>query len=181
MSARWRGVLMVVIVASASGASACFGGGRGAGPAPLALGDTIRGVLSMVGSEPGAVLVLAPRKGDAVVPRGAELAQLRALIGLEVTIAGRMTDDCVTEGGPRGARVFEMTQFAVRAMNGAGAIDGMLVREGASWMLATSDGRRQPIPILPGALAQQEGARVWFVGTLDGNISAYGVIKAAPR
>ncbi len=181
MSARRRAVLMMIVAALVSGASACIGGGRGAGPAPLAIGDTVRGVLSMVGSEPGAVLVLAPRKGDVVVPRGGDVTQLRTLVGLEVTLAGTMTGDCVSEGGPRGARVFEMTQFAVRAMNGAAAVDGVLVREGESWLLATSDGRRQPIPVLPGSLAQQEGARVYFVGTLDGIISAYGVIKAVPR
>ncbi len=179
MKTRLRMIACALATAAVAGTSACRV--AGAGPAPLAAGDTVRGIVSLVGSEPHAVLVVSPRRGDVVVPHGVDVALLRALTGLEVTLAGSMTDECVPEGGPRGARVFDVTQFAVRSMNGMRAVDGTLVRDGETWQLATSDGQKLAIPVLPEMLKQHEGARVYFVGALDGVISAYGVIKAAPR
>jgi hypothetical protein len=181
VSARVRVLVMALASAALAGGSACRGTGNGVAPAPLAAGDTVRGIVNLVGSEPLAVLVVAPRRGDVVVPSGDDVKQLRTLTGIEVTLAGAMTDDCVPDGGPRGARVFAVTQFAVRAMNGVAAVDGTLQQEGELWVLATSDGRHVPIIGLPQALESQAGARVYFVGPLDRPPQAYGIIKPASR
>ena len=181
MIAHARLGLLALVGALTLGSTACRMTAPGSAPAPLAAGDTIRGVVSITGSDPLSVLVVVPRRGDAVVPTGADVAQLRTLTGVEVTLAGALTDECLPEGGPRGARVFAVTQFAVRAMNGVSAVDGTLQQDGEVWILATSDGRRIPIVGLPQALANQAGARVYFVGSLDKAPQAYGIIKAAPR
>lgn len=181
MSARGWTLAVVLVGMPLAGVTACRGTTPGAAPAPLAAGDTVRGIVSLVGSEPLAVLVVAPKRGDLVVPRGDDVPQLRTLTGIEVTIAGALTDDCVSEGGPRGARVFAVTQFAVRAMNGVAAVDGTLQQEGELWVLATSDGRHVPIVGLPTALENQAGARVYLVGPLDRPPQAYGIIKPASR
>ena len=156
---------------------ACGAGAPGAAPGTDVASDTVRGVVRLVGSEPLVTLLVVPSTGDAIMPRGAEGQLLRTLTGVEVMVRGRLTGDYAFDAGPRGARVFDMRQFVVRAVDGVAALDGILSRGDDGWMLTAFDGRRHPIAQLPSALAELDGARVYLVGPLDRAPQAYGIIR----
>ena len=150
-----------------------------AGPGQLrgTSGDTVRGVVERVGSEPHATLVLMRASGDLVAPRGIDEALLRGLTGIEVMATGAFTEECAPEAGPRGARVFAMTRFVVRAVGGVSAVDGILTEENGQWVIVTADGTRLPVSRVPALLEAMAGARVYFAGPLTALPVAYGVIR----
>lgn len=146
-------------------------GTAGAGQAPAVSpvpGDTLRGTLRRVGSEPAVSYLLVDAAGRAAALSG-EGALLERLTGLEVMVAGAP--------GPEGFRV---ESVAVRAANGVPAVDGVLAREGGRDVLVLADGRRAAIVRLPEALRGRTGARVWLAGPLDGDIDSFGIL-AEPR
>lgn len=127
-------------------------------------GDTLRGTLRVVGSEPATRFVLRPARGDPVTLLG-ERALLERLAGLEVMVAGEVE--------PSGR--FRVARAAVRAADGVPAVDGVLARDGEGYALVTADGRRLAVGRLPEALRSRVGARVWLAGPLD-RPEAFGVI-----
>lgn len=163
----------------------CRSAPRGTDQAPLrALADSLRGTLSRVGSDPGSVLVLTPAQssgGETVRPvalRGSQLPLLEGVVGLEVMVEGRLTEDRSTAAAPGGARVFEVAEFVVRAAEGVPAVDGTLARSGDRDELVLRDGRRLRIERLPPLLRDQVGARVFLAGSLTAAPASYGIISA---
>jgi hypothetical protein len=140
--------------------------------------DSVRGVLTLVGSEPGAVLVIAaPRGGgEAVALAGAQTALLARAVGVELVAFGRRTGTRNSAATPRGAVVFNATSFVVRAVDGVPATDGVVVSSGGVFSLRLADGRVVPAPMLPASLRRMVGARVWLAGALDATPQSYGVI-----
>ena len=164
-------------------AAACRSGGAGAdyGLTTASAPDTVRGIVSIRGSEPLTTVVVTPvgSPGDPVAPRGTELALLRSVAGLEVVLAGRRSEDRVLEAGPRGAVAFDLERFLVRAADGQPARDGVLGEDAGRYDLIAADGTRTPIVALPPALQSQVGARIYLVGPPDRAPSSYGIIRAA--
>ncbi|HEX2202430.1 MAG TPA: hypothetical protein VHG91_03990 [Longimicrobium sp.] len=149
---------------------------RGAAPSPGAdsaavpAADTLRGTLDVVGSEPATWVVLRTGGGRRDVALLGDRAVLGRLAGLEVAVWG----------APERPGVFRVERFEVRASGGVSAVDGVLARQGAGWVLVTHGGRRLPVARLPAALEGMEGARVWLAGPLDRDPDSSGVIAEAP-
>lgn len=133
----------------------------------VAVADTLRGRVEVVGAEPAtSVLLLGPGSGW-VMLTGEEDA-MRSLAGLEVVVWG--------EAEAEAAGHFRVGRFAVRAHMGVPAVDGVLGRGDDGWFLTTEGGERRPIPRLPEALRGAEEARVWIAGPLNAP-DAFGVIE----
>ncbi len=179
MTRRAQGVVGLLLAVMAS--VGCRAPGTGAAPGIAVASDTLRGVVRLVGSEPMATLAVFPAAGDPVVPQGADAELLRSLTGIEVVVRGRVTFDCAADAGPRGARIFELASFRVRAVGGVRAVDGILTRVDSGWRLVTLEGEQIAIAFLAPMMRLQEGARVYFVGPFDRAPSTYGIIKAAVR
>jgi len=128
--------------------------------------DSLRGTVEVVGSEPATSVALLMDGGARAVTLEGERPLLDRLAGLEVAVWG----------APVRPGVFRVERVAVRAAGGVAAVDGVLAREGAGWVLRTGDGRRRAIPRLPEALRGMPGARVWIAGPLD-HPDSFGVIK----
>lgn len=164
-------------------AAACRSGGAGAGDGltTASAPDTVRGIVSVRGSEPLTTVIVTPIgfPSDPVAPRGADLALLRGVAGLDVVLAGRRTGDRVLDAGPGGAVAFDLERFLVRAADGQPARDGVLGEDAGRYHLIAADGTRTPIVALPPALQSQVGARIYLVGPPDAAPVSYGIIRAA--
>lgn len=132
--------------------------------------DSLRGVVDVVGSEPGTWLVLRGERGRRDVTLEGDTRLLRRLAGLEVAVWGALERP----------GVFRVDRVEVRAADGIPAVDGVLARQGAGWVLVTHDGRRLPVARLPQVLRGMEGARVWLAGPLDRDPDLSGVISDRP-
>ena len=94
---------------------------------------------------------------------------LAGLAGAEVWVAGaqRNTAERVT--------IFEPTEFAVRAVDGVGAADGVLTSHGGALSLTLATGTFLPLRSAPDALRAHTGKRVW-VTLANGDVQSFGVI-----
>lgn len=138
-------------------------------PGQPAAGDTLRGVVAVVGSAIDEHVVVRPDGGGpAVTVLGAQAAALGRLSGADVWIAGV----------PRPMRGFTVTRFLVRSVDGAAAIDGTLARRGAGYVIiTTAGGAERAIAKPPAALLTHLGARVWVTGSLATGAITFGVIS----
>lgn len=129
------------------------------------------------------VLVLITRGSggtQTIALRGPERALLERVTGLEVVVRGTLTTERDVQAAPRGAPIFEVRAFEVRASEGIVAVDGVVnVKDGTYWLLMPT-GQRVNTPNLPAELRNQVGARVFVVGPLQQAASAYGVIAPKP-
>jgi hypothetical protein len=151
-------------------------------PATTFSGDSVRGLLSRVGNDPLAVLLLTPSVGASREPvaLGGSAASdgLRQVVGLELVVFGKRTGDRAATAAPRGAPTFAVQRFVVRAADGIAATDGVIVATaGGGFALRSFDGRDVPVAALPSSLRQMLGARVWLSGPLTIAPQAYGVIR----
>ena len=144
-----------------------YAGGANGGKGPR--GDTLRGVLTLVGSEPARQVVLrTPTSTAPVSLSGMVTSGLTRLAGTEIVVRGvKITP-----------RDWVVTTYLVRAMNGIPAWDGVLEESSGSWSLRlTETGLSKRITSAPAALKASVGLRVWV--TLNAGSStplAYGVI-----
>jgi hypothetical protein len=162
-----------LLLPCALAALACARGAPAAGSPPAAAAvaaDTLRGTLEVVGSAPATSLALLLDGGARAVALQGERPLLDGLSGLEVAVWGAL----IRPG------VFQVDRVAVRASGGVAAVDGVLLREGAGWVVATGDGRRLPVPHLPATLRAMEGARIWLAGPLDRPPDSFGIIAPPP-
>ena len=175
-----RAVMAASALASWSGCarSGAAGGSLTTASAP----DTVRGIVSVVGSDPRTSVVLTPSgaQGELVAPRGNDVALLRGVAGLDVVLVGRRASERMPDAGPRGAAAFDMAFFVVRAADGQPATDGVLGEESGRYFLNTAENARLAIASLPPALQSQVGARVYLVGPLHAAPTSYGIIRARP-
>lgn len=144
---------------------------NGTPPAATAARDTVRGVIAVVGSEPAVMVALRPAGGGPeLFLEGDAVRALRRLSGVEVWAEG--------QGVPERRR-FTVRRFAVRAVEGTPAVDGVLVAEEGGLFLVPRDGERVRIPDPPPALRARTGAWVWIAGRRAGDVEAYGIIAEA--
>ena len=156
-----------LVLSCALAAVACARGAPAAGtPAAAPAADSLRGTVEVVGSEPATSIALLMDGGARAVTLEGERPLLDRLAGLEVAVWG----------APLRPGVFRVGRVAVRASGGVAAVDGVLARAGAGWVLVTDDGRRLPVARLPEVLRAKAGARVWLAGPLDRPPDSSGVI-----
>jgi hypothetical protein len=166
--------------ATDTAAAQASGGAAAATGTPVVPRDTVRGVVAVTGADPAWRLTLTTAASavyDVTSAGGTAtpLAELRAADHLEVTLLGNVSAGA---GELPGARGFVMTSFVVRAADGAGALDGILIREPAGYALRLMDGTALPIATLPRTLEGQVGARIYWVGATNRPPAAYGVLRA---
>lgn len=128
-------------------------------------GDSVRGVVTLVGAEPARQVVLRV-DGNNVALSGMATSGLGRLAGTEVMVRGvKITP-----------RDIVVSDYLVRASAGVPAWDGTLDEDGA---LRLTDGSgRKRLPSVPSALRGMVGARVW-VAYKPGSATAdsYGIIS----
>ncbi|MHB1095078.1 MAG: hypothetical protein ACYC3F_02810 [Gemmatimonadaceae bacterium] len=137
--------------------------------------DTVRGIVERVGSDPTTLLVVRGTDGAACA---FQLTAPPAFEGLEVTLWGRRDLTSATML-PGVFCTFAAERYAVRAVDGIAAMDGMLRIDGSSYAIET-DGARRPLRDVPATLRAQVGARIYWAGPLDRAPAAYGVLAPAP-
>lgn len=129
-------------------------------------GDTVRGVVTLIGTEPARQVVLRTVDGANIAMSGMATSGLARLAGSELVIRG-------VHVSPRDVVV---SDFIVRAANGQPAIDGKLEGGGGGWYLQMTDGSgRKPLTAVPAALQNLQGSRVW-IATKRGAPMAFGAI-----
>lgn len=127
-------------------------------------GDSVRGVVTLVGEEPARQVVLRV-DGNNISLSGMATTGLGRLAGAEVMVRG-------VKVTPRDIVV---SDFLVRASGGVPAWDGTLDEDGA---LRLTDGSgRKRLPSVPNALRGMVGSRVWVAFKAGSRTAdAYGVI-----
>ena len=140
--------------------------GTASSSAPIMPGDTVRGIVSVVGTDRDRHVMVAPPGG---VRRVEITGHLAAIIG---HTAG--ADVWVT--GPRTGTSLEAQRFVVRMVDGMPALDGTLKTEGAMLYIVTVNGGRTRIVAPPPPLLGRDGARVWITGDPSRAVSSFGFI-----
>lgn len=128
-------------------------------------GDSVRGIVTLVGAEPARQVVLRVG-GNNIALSGMATTGLNRLAGTEVTVRG-------VQITPRDIVV---SDYLVRASNGVPAFDGTL-EEGGVLRLTDGSGRKQLVSV-PAGLRALLGERVW-VAIRNGQTTAdsYGLIS----
>jgi hypothetical protein len=135
---------------------------------PLA-GDTVRGVVEIVGAEPITGVRLATADGP--VPLSGPVAdQLRPATGAEVWVRGARSED-----GP-----FRVESFAVRAVDGVEAVDGVLELDGDAAVVVTRAGDRVRFSPAPAGLRRLEGRHVWVAAPPGSEPRSWGLLEPDP-
>jgi hypothetical protein len=98
---------------------------------------------------------------------GAGSAGLASLSGAEVVVWGRRSEQ----------HVLDAVSFAVRTVDGAAAVDGILERSGDAYALRLTDGSRRMVTRPSPALRERVGSRVWVTGPADVEPQAFGIIE----
>ncbi len=127
-------------------------------------GDSVRGIVTMIGTEPARQVVLRA-DGNNIALSGMATTGLNRLVGTEVMVRGvKITP-----------RDIVVSDYIVRASNGVPAFDGTL-EDGGTLRLTDGSGRKR-LSAMPSALRSMVGARVW-VAIKDGSTAAdsYGII-----
>ncbi len=127
-------------------------------------GDSVRGVVTILGAEPAGQVVLRV-DGNNVALSGMATSGLGRLAGTEIMVRGvKITP-----------RDIVVSDYLVRASDGVPAWDGTL-DEGGVLQLTDGSGRKR-LPSVPSALRGMIGTRVW-VAFKEGSTTAdsYGVI-----
>jgi hypothetical protein len=137
------------------------------GSQPAAGADTARGIVAVVGSTPMTRVVLRPPVGPSITLAGPLAGEIGVASGADVWVRGRRA----------GERSFEVSGYAVRAVDGVSAVTGTLAADGDRLFVVSDDGRRHTIARPPAPLREHVGARVWVSGDLSGAITAYGILR----
>ena len=135
--------------------------------------DTVRGIVSITGSEPLTTMQLTTTTGGGWQLVGDSLQTLRAAVGLEIMVRGVVL---ATDPTARPDAQFAVVRFVVRRADGVAAQDGVLERDGTGYALRMADDRRASLTDVPLALRERIGARIWWAGPLDRAPIAYGIL-----
>ena len=122
-------------------------------PSKRVKADTVRGVLTVVGtSTVPQVVLLADDGNKQIALSGMATTGLSKLAGAEVVVRGFLVS-------PRDVVV---SDFIVRAVNKIPAYDGVLDQVDGAWTLVLTDGSgRKRLPVVPATLRSYPGLRVW--------------------
>lgn len=154
-------------------------------PPATAMLDSMRGFLTVTGSEPAVQLVLREPEDRRCLVTDASASGLRAAQGLEITVWGPRDTTAATPMLGVVRCSIAVTRFAVRSAEGVSAVDGVLCRSDSGLALQLADGAVRALAAVPSALQSQIGARIFWAGPLDRAPASYGVLVgsrgAGPR
>ena len=123
-------------------------------PGPTIATDTVRGIISVNGTDRDRHVMVAPLGGGRHVEVTGPVAPLVGhLAGADVWVAG-------TQSGTS----LQAARFMVRTVDGMPALDGTLKTEGGALYIITDGGGRNRIVTPPPPLVGRDGARVWITG-----------------
>ena len=141
--------------------------------APLPGPDTARGVVRILGTVADSrVVVHSPTGPVAII--GPLAPTIAALQEMDVWVQGPLS---VALGRAIPPRQIDARQFAVRAVNGVAALDGILHEESGGLVLVGAAGGRTILGAPPPALRERVGSRVWVTRDAGGAVTAFGVIE----
>lgn len=141
--------------------------------------DSLRGTVERVGADPKWVFVVHGAGGATCVATAADASvSLAAIDGLDVTLWGTR-GAAPPASAPSGSCGFAVSRFAVRAVGGVPAVDGVLRVNNGLYALEVGPGDMRSLSALPATLKTQVGARVYWVGPLDRAPQAYGILAPA--
>jgi hypothetical protein len=132
-------------------------------------GDTLRGVVTVLGADAGRQVVLRTAAGTMISLSGMVTSGFARMAGTELVVRG-------VKVSPRDIVV---TDYLVRASNGVPAFDGKLAGGAASgWWLQLTDGSgKKRLASLPPPLQGLEGTRIWIAFKPGTSVpQTYGVI-----
>jgi hypothetical protein len=140
--------------------------------------DSLRGVVQRTGAEPQTQLTVRAANGATCVLHFPATAP--AIDGMDVALWGtRGTGAPPTSDGSTCA--LTVARYAVRAVDGIPAVDGILLVSETSYALDLANGSRPHLTNVPSTLKGQVGARIFWAGSLDRAPMAYGVLEPARR
>jgi hypothetical protein len=135
-------------------------------PAPLAAADSVRGIVSVVGTDRDRrVMIARPGSGRRVAITGPLAPLIGHVAGADVAVVGALSGSSL-----------EATRFLVKTVDGAPALDGTLKAEGSALYIVTADGTRTRIVAPPPPLLGHDGARVWITGDPSRGVTSFGFI-----
>ncbi len=124
-----------------------------ADPSKRVRADTVRGVVTVIGSSSVPQVVLVTDNGNKQIAlSGMATTGLSKLAGSEIVVRGFLVS-------PRDVVV---SDFIVRAVNKIPAYDGVLEEREGGWALTLTDGSgKKRLPVVPPTLRSYPGMRVW--------------------
>jgi hypothetical protein len=128
--------------------------------------DTVRGIVSVNGTDRNKRTMIAPAGGGRHVEITGPLA----------TIVARAAGTDVWVTGTSSGTSLAATRFLVRTADGAPAIDGRLRIEGGVTYIVPDDGTRIRIVNPPPSFQGRDGGRVWITGDPARGVAAFGFI-----
>ncbi|HYW32522.1 MAG TPA: hypothetical protein VE869_13560, partial [Gemmatimonas sp.] len=129
-------------------------------------GDTVRGVIALVGTSPAQQAMLRDARGAMITLSGMATSGLVELEGAEVVVRGVKVT----------GRDVVVADYFVRAVDGVPSVDGRLEEAGGGWTVTLSDGSgRQRLASTPARLRALAGSRVW-ISLRDGVPQAFGPV-----
>jgi hypothetical protein len=135
-------------------------------PEPLVVTDSVRGIVSVVGTDrERRVMIARPGSGKRVEVTGPLARLIGHVAGADVSVLGTTSGTSL-----------EATRFLVKTVDGAPAIDGTLRTEGSALYIVTTDGTRTRIVAPPPPLLGHGGARVWITGDPSRGVASFGFI-----
>jgi hypothetical protein len=129
--------------------------------------DTLRGIVRVVGSDPGTWITIQPEGARPVSLAGHDVDALRSVSEAEVWVRGRMID-----------HYFEVGTFAVRTADGRPTWDGVLRRSDGGLSLELTEGGVVSLSDPPLPLYEHVGSRIWITQPITGRGVNYGVIRS---
>lgn len=138
--------------------------------------DSLRGVIERVGNEPRTTRVIRIGTGARCTVVGTGVPA--AAEGMELALWGQLIGAPTATGA---ACTLTPSRYAVRAVDGIAAHDGVLRENGAAFTLELADGATLPLRDVPMAWRGQGGARVFWAGATDRAPQAYGILAPASR
>src|ERR1041385_6539508 len=133
-----------------------------------AAADTLRGIISVNGTDRDHHTMIAPSAGRRAEITGPLAVIIGRTAGADVWVSGRATGTSLAAD-----------RFVVRTVDGAPAIDGTLKLDGTALYIVTADGVRNRILNPPPAFQGRDGARVWITGDPARAVASYGFIDPA--
>ena len=133
-----------------------------------AAADTLRGIISVNGTDRDHHTMIAPSAGRRAEITGPLAVIIGRTAGADVWVSGRATGTSLAAD-----------RFVVRTVDGAPAIDGTLKLDGTALYIVTADGARNRILNPPPAFQGRDGARVWITGDPARAVASYGFIDPA--
>lgn len=132
-------------------------------------GDTVRGIVTLIGSDPAKQVVLRTLDGKTTI----------TLSGMVTTGMSRLEGvDLMVRGVKISPRDIVVASYTVRAAGGVPVFDGILNGGDGGWSLTLTDGgTRKRLATLPSALREYVGQRVWVAIKPGVNtVESFGVI-----